>query len=83
MEIIHDPGRGVPQVKAVFRDTDKLNLRNMQGGRVDTSFFCHKKREGRVVASGQFVEKGLPGRVDTSGTKKTIETGKLWPCDLP
>ena len=28
MEIIHDPGRGVLLVKAVFRDTDKLKLRN-------------------------------------------------------
>ena len=27
---------------------------------------------GRVVPSGQFLKKGLPGRVDTSGTKTTI-----------
>ena len=41
------------------------------------------KRRGRVVTSGQFLKKGLPGRVDTSGTKTTIKTGKLWKCDLP
>ena len=29
MEIIHDPGRGVLLVKVVFRDTDKLKLRNV------------------------------------------------------
>ena len=29
MEIIHDPGRGVLLVKAVFCDTDKLKLRNI------------------------------------------------------
>ena len=28
MEIIHDSGRGVLLVKAVFRDTYKLKLRN-------------------------------------------------------
>ena len=27
---------------------------------------------GRVVMSGQFLKKGLPGRVDTSGTKNAI-----------
>ena len=37
----------------------------------------HKKRRGRVVASGQFLKKRLPGRVDTSGTKTTIKTGKI------
>ena len=29
MEIIHDPGRGVLLVKVVFRDSDKLKLRNV------------------------------------------------------
>ena len=29
MEIIHDPGRAVLVVKDVFRDTDKLMLRNI------------------------------------------------------
>ena len=53
-----------------------------KGGRVVASFNVTKK-EGRVVTSGQFLKKGLPGRVDTSGTKKTIKTGKLWKCDLP
>ena len=28
-EIIHDPGRGVLLVKAVFCDTEKLKLRNI------------------------------------------------------
>ena len=45
--------------------------------------FRSQKRRGRVVTSGQFLKKGLPGRVDTSGTKTTIKTGKLWKCDLP
>ena len=42
----------------------------------------HKKRASRCYV-GPIFEKGLPGRVDTSGTKKTIKTGKLWKCDLP
>ena len=29
MEIIYDPGRGVLLVKVVFRDTDKLKLKNV------------------------------------------------------
>ena len=45
-------------------------------------FMSHKKG-GRVVTSGQFLFKGFPGRVDTSGTRKTIKTWKLWKCDLP
>ena len=37
-----------------------------------------KKRRGvRVVTSGQFLKKGLPGRVDTSGTPNAIKSGKL------
>ena len=43
----------------------------------------HKQKGGRVVTSGQFLKKELPGRVDTSGTKTTIRTAKLWKCDLP
>ena len=35
---------------------------------------------GRVVTSAQFLKEGLPGRVDTSGTKTTIKT---WKCDVP
>ena len=42
-----------------------------------------RERGGRVVTSGQFLRKGLLGRVDTSGTKTTIKTGKMWKCDLP
>ena len=38
---------------------------------------------GRVDTSGQLLKKGLPGRVDTSGTKTTIKTGKSWKCDFP
>ena len=36
-----------------------------------------KKKEGRVVTLSQFLKKGLLGRVDTSGTKNAIKTGKL------
>ena len=41
-----------------------------RGGRVFYVVLCHKESRGRVVTSGQFFKKGLPGRVDTSGTKK-------------
>ena len=42
--------------------------------------FRSQQKGGRVVTSGQFLKKGLPGRVDTSGTKTTIKTGNV---DLP
>ena len=32
-------------------------------------------RSGRIVTSGQFLKKGLPGRIDTSGTKKRLKPG--------
>ena len=56
----------------------------IQESRVVTSFYVtKKKRRCRVVTSGQFLKKELPGRVDASGTKRTIKTGKLWKCGLP
>ena len=37
-----------------------------------------KKKGGRVVTSGQFFwNMGLPGRVDTSGTKTTTKTWEI------
>ena len=46
-------------------------------------FRSQKKGEVALLRRANFEKKkGLPGRVDTSGTKTTIKTGNLWKCDL-
>ena len=42
----------------------------------------HKKGRVALLRRANFLKKRLPGRVDTSGIKTTILSGKLWKRDI-
>ena len=56
-------------------------LPDLKGGRFVTSFGVRKRKVGvAVIRRANFGKKKLPGRIDMSGTKKTIPTGNLQEC---